>query len=143
AEEKKLYPNNNSAAAPTSGNGGGWKNYLIVKVVNGENWTTEDWVYKIDPNNWNKTIKLNEKPGGGSIDTTCVGLARSMAKYAEDVKNDAASIIATGGDPADKYASIIRTPGQSGSTDAGNSVDPEASASNCVVEGLGWIVCPV
>lgn len=146
ADERAKYPNNNDVGKTSSSNPQGWmKDYLIVKTVNGQNWSTEDWVYTLSKDNFTKLIKLNEAPSGGSIEKTCVGLAREQGDIADRVARDAASIKAAGGNPADKYGSIISTPGQSGSSsDGGGTNNSETqSASSCTVTGVGWIVCPV
>jgi hypothetical protein len=142
ADERTRYPNNNDAASGSEFR----KDYLIVKLVNGSNWQTEDWVYTLVTENWSKQIKLNEKPSGGSVDSTCVAIAKDMAGYANRVRDDAASMIAMGQDPSTKYASIISTPGNNGSTDS--PVDGSGGAADniettCAVDGVGWILCPV
>jgi hypothetical protein len=140
ADEKKQYVNNDAASGSSRG-----KDYLIVRLVNGENWKTENWVYKLPKENWQKIIKLNEAPSGGSVEWTCVKIARDMAGYADRVATDAASMRASGKDPASKYGAIIKTPGQAGVI--GESADgadtPGTDISSCTIEGVGWIVCPV
>jgi len=143
AKEKPTYTNNDGAATSSS-NPTGSKDYLIVKLVNGTTWKTEDWVYKLPKDNWIKIIKLNEAPSGGSVEYTCVKLAKDMAGYADRVAADAASMLAIGQDPSTKYAGIVVTPGGAGGTNApGAGADtPGSEASSCTVEGVGWIVCP-
>lgn len=144
ADEKKQYTNND--AATTSSNAIGAKDYLIVKLVNGTSWKTEDWVYKLPQDNWAKTIKLNEAPSGGSVEWTCVKIAKDMAGYANRVAQDAASMIALNQDPNSKYAGIIVTPGVAGTigdSSGGEASGEDPNASSCGIEGVGWILCPV
>ena len=139
AEEQNKYPNNNNLNAD-----GSWKDYLIVKVVNGSNWETEDWVYTIPTDNFVKQIKLNEKPSGGSVDTTCLAIARDQAGYSTRASQDALAMLAAGQDPGSKYGLIVSTPGNSGTTGPGTEgAAASESQSTCTVEGIGWIVCPV
>jgi hypothetical protein len=144
AEEKGQYTNNERAATSSS-NPTGSKDYIIVKLVNGTSWQAEDWVYKLPKDNWMKVIKLNEAPSGGSVEYTCVKIAKDMAGYADRVAADAAAMIAMNQDPSTKYAGIVVTPGGAGTIGGSTSSadNPDATASSCVIEGVGWIVCPV
>ena len=53
-------------------------------------------------------------------------------------------MIALGQNPADKYGSIIRTPGAAApGSDTSGGGNTDESASSCTIEGVGWIICPV
>ncbi|MDB5160611.1 MAG: rane protein of unknown function [Candidatus Saccharibacteria bacterium] len=156
ADEKKLYTNNDGIPQPAATNNNGnpygssttWspnKDYLIVHLVNGTTWGKEDWVYKIAKADWSKAIPLAENPAGGSPDiSTCVGLAKNTYGWANSIVADAATMIAANKDPATKYGSYITTPGQGAvlGADSSQNTNPDGKSS-CVIEGIGWIICPV
>ena len=143
-DEKSKYKNNDQAETSSS-NPTGLKDYLIVKLVNGTNFQTEDWVYKIPTNKWAQSIKLNEAPSGGSVEPTCVNIARDMAGYADRVRADILAMQTAEQDVGAKYAGILVTPGGAGAIpgDQTGADGGTSTASSCVVEGVGWIVCPV
>ncbi len=142
ADEKNTYKNND--LGPASQNNG-WKDYLIVSLVNSDNWKREDWVYKINPDRFTKFIKLNEKTEGGNDGRTCIVLARESGPNADAVAKDAAQMIANGQNPADKYNGIVTTPGGSSNIGGDGSTNPgdPGTTTTCNIEGLGWILCPV
>jgi len=149
AEEKKLYPGDTNTVTTTSGSTSNsttvtQKNYLIVKLVNGETWKAENWVYKIDKSRWSKQIQYYEKMEGGSIVLPCYFIANQMTDYSNAIAKDAASMIAANQDPSDKYGSIIKTPGTAANDVPGAlSTDVEAGGTSCAIDGVGWIVCPL
>jgi len=154
AEEKVLYPNNNDGLAVTSTGTGTYgtstsspdKDYLIVHLVNGTTWQKEDWVYKISKTSWSKAFTLGEKSSGGSDQATCVGLAMAMNGYADGIVKDAKAIRDAGGDPSAKYGAYINTPNGAGAaitSTASTGNTASSPASSCVIEGVGWIICPV
>jgi hypothetical protein len=154
AEEKALYPNSNDGLpTTTTGTGSGAtttsanKDYLIVHLVNGTSWVKENWVYKISKAKWSNSVVLGEKPSGGASTSTCVQIARDMNGYADAIAKDAQSMILNRlGNPADKYGKYISAPGTAATAaalggGAGSNTDP--NAPTCVIDGIGWIVCPV
>jgi hypothetical protein len=143
ADEKQLYKDN-EAGATSGSNAIGSKDYLIVKLVDGTTRKTEDWVYKIPQSNWLKIIKLNEAPSGGSVEYTCVKIAKDMSGYSNRVVDDIKALTLQGKDPSVKYASILTTPnGSNASGDSKNNDSPGDTASSCTIDGVGWILCPV
>jgi len=150
AEEKALYKNNDGLPVTTSGTGSSAtstspnKDYLIVHLVDGDKWVAQDWVYKIKKANWQKGITLNEKPSGGVSVETCVRLAKNTYNYAQGIIKAATAMIDAGKNPADVYGAYITVPGAGDITkSAGEDDENKEGQPTCVIDGIGWIICPV